>query len=127
MNTKMQSLLNFAVFYNIAKSHKLSMKTAYKLAQLNKAIQGEVDFYREKFQALAWEYGQVDESGQLIPTADGTGITLKPGTEPECYAALQELENLEVTLPDIKFSLDEFASIKLTTAEIEPILPFIEE
>ena len=127
MNTKMQSLLNFPNFYEIVKNQKLPMKTAYKLAQLSKVIQGEIGFYREKFQALVWEYGEVDENGQLIPTADGTGIKLKPGTEPECYSAIHELENLEVTLPDIKFSLDDFANVELTTAEIDPILPFIEE
>lgn len=127
MNTKIQSILNFPNLYEIVKNQKLPIKTAYKLAKLSKNVQGEIDFYREKFQALIWEYGEIDENGQLVPTEDGAGIKLKPGTESECYSAIQELQDLEIILPDITFTLEEFSNIELTMAEIEPILPFIEE
>jgi hypothetical protein len=44
----------------------------------------------------------------------------------EAYAKLNELRELEVELPNIKFSVDEFEKIELSPVEMTVILPFIE-
>jgi hypothetical protein len=106
---------------------KLPFKTAYKLSKLSKAIEDEVAFYREKMQELINEYGQKDEDGDLVFIDNGQGIALKPETQAECYAKIAELEALDIELPDIKFSVDEFADTTLSLEELQPILPFIEE
>lgn len=127
MQLKMQDILNFSDFYNSVKTQKITMKTAYRLAQLAKAIETELQFYREKLQAIIAEYGEKDENGQPIPTEDGGGIKLRPGSEQECVAAMQELQELEITLPDIKFNIEDFGSIELSVENISAILPFVEE
>jgi hypothetical protein len=127
MQLKMQDILGFTSFYNTVKSQKLIMKTAYKLAQLAKAIDGELQFYREKLQAIIQEYGEVDENGQPVSTESGDGIKLRPGTEMQCMAAMHELQMLDVNLPDIKFHLEDFGDIELSTTEMTAVLPFIEE
>ena len=127
MQLKMQNILNFTSFYDVVKSQKLPIKTAYHLAQLATAIDKELQFYREKLQAIVQEYGEMDESGQLKPTADGSGIILRPGTESECYAAMQELQDLEIELPNIQFDISEFDNVELTMAELGAIIPFIKE
>jgi hypothetical protein len=127
MQLKMQDILGFTAFYDTVKSQKLSMKTAYRLAQLAKAVDEELQFYREKLQTIVQEFGELDENGQPVPTDDGNGIKLRPGTEAECFAAMKELQEIEVTLPDIKFHIDDFGDVELSTAEIGTVLPFIEE
>lgn len=127
MSLKMQDILGFASFYDTVKSQKLTMKTAYKLAQLAKAIDGELQFYREKLQTIVAEYGLIDEKGRPLPTEDGSGIKLRPGTEDQCFNAMKELQELEVTLPDIKFHIEDFGNVELNMAEMTAILPFIEE
>lgn len=127
MQLKMQDILNFSDFYNSVKTQKITMKTAYRLAQLAKAIETELQFYREKLQAIITEYGEKDENGQPVPTEDGGGIKLRPGSEQECVAAMQELQELEITLPDIKFNIEDFGSIELSVENISAILPFVEE
>jgi hypothetical protein len=42
-------------------------------------------------------------------------------------AAMHELQMLDINLPDIKFHLEDFGDIELSTTEIGAILPFIEE
>jgi hypothetical protein len=103
------------------------MKTAYRLAQLAKAVEGELQFYREKLQTIVQQFGELDENGQPVPTADGNGIKLRPGTETECFAAMSELQNFEVELPDIKFHIEDFGNIELSSTEMVAVLPFIEE
>lgn len=127
MSLRMQDILGFASFYDTVKSQKLTMKTAYKLAQLAKAIEGELQFYREKVQAIVAEYGLIDEEGRPLPTEDGSGIKLRPGTEDQCFNAMKELQEIEVTLPDIKFHIEDFGDVELNMAEMAAILPFIEE
>ena len=127
MQLKMQDILNFSVFYETVKSQKLSMKIAYRLAQLSKAIDEELQFYREKLQAIIQEYGEMDKEGKPVSTEDGNGIKLRPGTDMQCMAAMHELQMLDVTLPDIKFHLEDFGDIELSMTEMAAILPFIEE
>ena len=127
MQLKMQDILGFASFYETAKSHKLSMKTAYRLAHLAKAIDSELEFYREKFQSIIAEFGEKDADGNPIMTEDGEGIKLRAGTEEECFGAMRELQEIEINLPDTKFSLEDFGDIELSAAEIGAIFPFIEE
>jgi hypothetical protein len=127
MQLKMQEILGFASFYDIVKTQKLSIKTAYRLTTLAKAIENELQFYREKLQSIIQEYGEFDDNGQPVTTDDGGGIKLRHGVEEQCFAAMRELQEVEVTLPDIKFNLDDFGSIELSTNEIGAILPFVEE
>jgi hypothetical protein len=123
----MQEILGFTSFYNTVKSQKLSMKTAYRLAQLARAIEGEIQFYNAKLREIVLEYGLIDDNGQPVPTEDGGGIKLRPGTEEACFVAMKDLQDIEVTLPDIKFHIEDFGDIELSTIEIGAILPFIEE
>jgi hypothetical protein len=44
-----------------------------------------------------------------------------------CQQAIIELENLEIEIPDIRFSIDELGEISLSPEEFESILPFIQE
>ena len=49
MQLQMQQIINFTNFYETAKQEKLSIKTAYKLAQLASSIETNIAFYRENF------------------------------------------------------------------------------
>lgn len=127
MQLKMQEILGFAEFYEAVKTQKISMKTAYRLAQLANAIENELKFYREKVQAIIAEYGEKDENGNPVPTENGEGIKLIAGKENECLLAMRDLQELEVALPDIKFNIEDFGDAELSTSAIGVALPFIEE
>jgi hypothetical protein len=124
---KISQITNFTAFFNVVRTPKLPFKTAYKLSKLSKAIEDEVAFYREKMQELINEYGQKDEDGNLVLINNGQGIALKSETQAECHQKIAELENLDIELPDIKFSVEEFADATLSLEELQPILPFIED
>lgn len=125
MTLQITEILNFNYFYNEVRNAKLPFKVLYKLSNLAKAIDNQTEFYREKFQEIVNEYGEKDEQGNLIPTEGGDGIKLKPGTEQECYTKVNELQSLEVELPDIKFDIDDFGDIELTMDVFNLITPFL--
>ena len=127
MKLKMQTVLGFATFYEAVVHGKLPIKTAYKLNKLTKAIDNEITFYREKLQAIINEFAELDENGNPIPTEDGNGVKLRPESEADCYAAVYELQNIEVELPDITFTFDEFDNAQLTMIEFAAAEPFFTE
>lgn len=127
MKLKMQDILSFTTFYEAVKDEKLAIKTAYRLTKLTKAIESELGFYREKLQAIINQYALLGESGKPVLTEDGTGVKLRPETETDCYEAIYELQDIEVELPDIKFTFDEFEGTQLTIAQINTAMNFFEE
>ena len=123
----LSSILSFPNFYNQIRSNPLSFKTAHKLSKLTKAIEEEIGFYREKMTELIEQYAQKDDEGNYIYINDGRDIALKPETMVECQTKIRELETMEIELPNITFSVDEFENTTLTVDELQPILPFIED
>lgn len=121
------SILSFPNFYNQIRTTSLPFKTAHKLAKLSKAVDEEIGFYREKMTELVEQYARKDDEGNYIYINNGRDIALKPETMVECQTKIKELETMEIELPDIKFSVDEFENTTLTVDELQPILPFIED
>lgn len=127
MILKMFQITDFTTFFAKVKSQKLPFKTSYRITLLAQEIEKHINFYQEQFRSLLQEYGKKDEKGNLCPTEDGNGILLDEATMQEAYNKLTELQNLDVELPNTKFTLEDFGNIELTPEEIQVILPFIEE
>ena len=125
MIVRMYEIINFDYFYNEVKNQKLPFKILYKLSNLAKAIEEKTAFYREKLQEVLKEYGELDENGNLIPTDDGRGIKIRIGTEHECYTKVDELQSLEVDMPEIKFDIEDFGDIEMTIETFNLIRPFL--
>lgn len=126
MTLKMYQIIDLPPFLEKVKSQKLPFKTSYRLAMFIQEVQKHIDFYQENFRNLLIEYSQKDENGNPMPTEDGQGVLLVEETMNEAYTKLAELRELDVELPDTKFSVDDFGDIELSPEEIFVIMPFIE-
>lgn len=126
MTLKMYQITDFPSFFSKVKSQKLPFKIAYKLTLLAQEVQKHIDFYQESFRNLLTEYGKKDEQGNVMPTDDGQGVLLAEETMNEAYTKLAELRELDVELPDTKFSLDDFDNVEISPEEMMVIMPFIE-
>lgn len=126
MKLKMYEITEFSTFFEKVKTQSLPFKTSYHLTLLSQEIDKHVSFYQENFRNILQEYGKKDENGNLIPTEDGQGIKLIEETMQEAYNKLTELRELEVELPDVKFSIEGFEKVQLSPSEMLVIMPFIE-
>ena len=127
MTLKMYQLTDFPSFFEKVKNQKMSFKTSYKLTLLAQEIQKHIDYYQEQFRNLLLEYSKKDENGNPVPTEDGQGVLLVEETLNEAYQKLGELRELDVEVPDSKFSPDDFGDVELSPMEMTIILPFIAE
>lgn len=126
MTLKMYQITDFPTFYTKVKSQKLPFKTSYRITLLAQEVQKHIDFYQESFRNLLLEYSKKDDEGQPIPTEDGQGVLLVEETMNEAYVKLAELRDLDVELPDTKFSPDDFDNIEISPEEMMILMPFIE-
>lgn len=126
MTLKMYQLTELTPIFDKMKSSKLPFKTAYRITLLMQETEKHFNFYQESFRSLLMEYSKKDEQENPIPTEDGQGVLLKEETMQEAYTKLNELRELDVELPDTKFSPDDFDGIEISPEEMILIMPFIE-
>ena len=120
------TLINAAkIFEQFAKT-KISSKLAYKIMKLCKRVAEEEEFYNTKRNEIINAYAVKDENGNPIVT-DGDMIKIIPEKINEANTAMQELNSVEVDVPNIKFALDELEGLELSVADMFVLDAFIEE
>ena len=121
MQMQMSSILSAQGAIQKLQSKPMPLKITYNLTKLYKALSSEADFYNEKLN------GERDEEGNLKPTADGRGVQIQKDRLEEAQSKLNELYTIEVTLPDIKLSVETLGDVELTLEETNALMPFFEE
>lgn len=106
------------------KTKTFSIDTQYKFLKLLKVAKEEESYVDEQQVFLLENYAEKNEQGQFIMSQDG-GFKIKQECLSECTQKILEINNRQVQLPDLYFSLDELAQLELTLEELELLEPFI--
>lgn len=109
---------------NKIKRQTFSIQTQYKFLKINQVIQDELELYEQQKSFLITNYADYDEYGQPI-MLQGGGIKIKEEYVTDCVARIEEINSIEISFPDIYFSLDELEPLQLTLGELELLAPFI--
>ena len=107
----------------IKKLH-FSVQTQYKFLKINKVVLNEIDIFEQQKQSLIESYAELDDNKNLI-VSDNGGIKIKEEYVQECIKKINQINELQITFPDIYFSLDELEPLNLTLEELELLDPFI--
>lgn len=124
---KLSQVSNLLRVCNTLQDKPLAVKTAYKFAKIKAKLQEDEEFYSTKLQEIIAKYGKTDDNGNYVMAEDGSSIRIKEGMIKDCQKAIEELESIEVELPDIKFTLEELDKLDLTLNQMELFINFIEE
>lgn len=127
MTLKMKQVTELQNLFDTMQNKILPIKTAYKLSKIKNKTTEEIDFYKKQFTEIINIYALRDDSGQYVYSEHQDGIQIQPKKEKECNQKIEELQNLNVTFPDITFQLDELDSVQLTIDGINALIPFIED
>ena len=119
-----ERLKELSIVIGKIKEKTFDINTQYKFLKISKAIREEEEFINEQQIILLKHYAELDEEGKFIINKDG-GFKIKEDCLHECGLKIMEINNRQVTLPDIYFSLDELEPLKLTFGELELLEPFI--
>lgn len=123
---KIQALLQVkGVFAPFART-KLPVKLSYKLLKFFRAVEVEEQFFNSKIHDIIEEYGEKDEKGNFVLLENGN-IKFDDNKKVELETTLKELNDIEVTPPDITFTLEELNELTLSVQDIAIIENFIKE
>ena len=106
------------------KEKTFDINTQYKFIKISKVIREEEELINEQQFLLLKQYAEKNEDGQFIVNKSG-GFKIKEECVEECGLKIMEMNNRQITLPDIYFSLDELEPLGLTFGELELLEPFI--
>lgn len=107
------------------KKKELPFSLSYKVMKLSKWTEDEFNFYLSKMREIIDKYGARDEEGQVIEK-DGN-IQLIPGKTQVVNQEIQSLDNIEIVLPKISFSLQELEGLSFQPESLQALDPFIKE
>lgn len=127
MNLKISQVMEFHAVYSTLKEQEMPIKLAYRLNQIEEICEKKVVFYETKMRDIITRYSEKDNDGKPVFLEDNKSIKISPEHVQECTEKIQELAELDVDLPDIKFTLDQLDELKLSISEVKALMPFINE
>lgn len=119
-----ENLENLGALIEKIKEKSFSIETQYKFLKISKVVQTEQAILNEQKEILVKKYAETDEKGDFITTKDG-GIKIKDEFLTACLEKVVELNSIEISFPDIYFSLSELEPLGLTLQELMYLEPFI--
>lgn len=126
MIIKRYKLSSLEQIFDKLSSQTFAIQTQYKFLKLKNSIKEELEIYRIQYASLLDRFCEKDEEGNLI--TNGTdGYKVDPKKMPELEKAVTEIQEVEIQIPDIYFSLDELEDLGLTFYELNVLEPFIKE
>lgn len=125
MELKLKTLPQYKDLYEAFQNAPL--KISFNFLKIFGKIDGLIDFYNKKLNEILFKYAEQKEDGTLVLTDDGAGIKIRKDCLVECKKEIDELNELTVTVPDVKFKLKDFEQMNLSLNELNLLMPFIED
>ncbi len=115
---RLQGLSNLA-------EKELPIKAAYKISKIIKALSDESTFYEEAKKKLIRRYAKKDEAGEVV-VEDGR-CYFEGDNLASFNKEYLELNLVEMVLPSISLTLEDFKDVKVSASELLCLEGFIEE
>lgn len=104
---------------------EMPIKISYKFSKIFSQISTDFEFYSKKIQEILSKYGEKDEKGNFV-VKDGM-VPFQKDYVDLAMKELDELNSIDITLPEYQFSLEELESLSLTPAQVSSLTNFIKE
>lgn len=127
MKVKMYEILRMKDIFQRLLDRKMPVRLAYKMNNFTLAIDKELGFYHQELNKILQEYAQKDERGEFLLSEDREQVLIKPEYTETVRDKIVELESLDIDFPDKKITLDELDRFDFTIAELNALMPILEE
>lgn len=104
---------------------EMPFSLSYKFTKILDKIETDYQYFIKKMREIINKYADKDGNGELI--IKDNNIQIKKDFISLAEKELNELNNIEVTIPDIFFTIEELKSLSIKPADLRALLPFIKE
>lgn len=123
---KISEIIDLREIADELRGKTLPLPGAYKLTKIINNLEKDFNFYSEKFQEIVATYAQKNEDGSYKFSEDGEQILIQTDKIDECNQKLEELLDLEVTLDNLDFSIENLGeNFECTPNDLEKLMPFL--
>lgn len=124
MIIKSSTIQELEKIFSEINNKQFNIETQYKFIKIKKKLKEEIEIINNQIQILIDNYGEKDKNNNLILTENG-GIKIKADALQECKNKIKAINELNIQLPDIYFSLEELKPLNLSFYQLEILEPFI--
>lgn len=122
---KLQNLVKTTKTLETLSNEKINVRLAYKIMKVLKETKNDVDFYQEKGAEIIKKFAEKDDNGEIKLSPDGRDIVLQKDKIDDFNKEYTELNDTEVTIPEIKFEIEELEEVKLSALDLMSIEEFL--
>lgn len=122
---KIIELLNAKNAFDLNCKFDGDMQLALKVVKFVKAVETEASFYQEKYSEILSKYAEKDDDGNILRTENG--IKINKDKVDDFNKEITELNNVEVEIPNIEFTLDELNKCDLTGNGLYALYPLVKD
>ena len=101
----------------LRENDSISLSSKYYLIKITNILTKEAKIAYELFAEMTEKFGEESEDG----------VRIKDEFVETVAKQIEDFNQTDITLPDIKFSLSEFEDSNLTWEQLEALMPFIKE
>ena len=122
---KIIDLINAKNAFNLSCKFGGDMQLAFKVVKFVKSVEEESNFYNDKYKEIILKYTEKDKEGNPVQTENG--VKIKNKCAEKFTQELNALNEVEVKMPEVKFTFEELGKCDLTGTGLYSIYPFIKE
>ena len=126
MIMKINKLLKLNSTLQSLSSKELPLRASYSIAKFLSQTQSDIAFFNTRLASFLSTYSEKDEEGNFKYSEDNNGIVIDPTRMDECAKEMQDINNFEVEIPELKIYYEDLEKIDISPEALMELMPYIQ-
>lgn len=123
---KINQLLKLNSTLQSLSSKELPLRASYSIAKFLSQTQSDITFFNTRLASFLSTYSEKDEEGNFKYSEDNNGIVIDPARMSECAEEMQDINNFEVEIPELKIFYEDLEKIDISPEALMELMPYIQ-
>lgn len=123
---KINKLLKLNSTLQSLSSKELPLRASYSIAKFLSQTQSDIAFFNTRLASFLSTYSEKDEEGNFKYSEDNNGIVIDPACMGECAKEMQDINDFEVEIPELKIYYEDLEKIDISPEALMELMPYIQ-
>ena len=123
---KINKLLKLNSTLQSLSSKELPLRASYSIAKFLSLTQSDIAFFNTRLASFLSTYSEKDEEGNFKYSEDNNGIVIDPARMGECVKEMQDINDFEVEIPELKIYYEDLEKIDISPEALMELMPYIQ-
>ena len=123
---KINKLLKLNSTLQSLSSKELPLRASYSIAKFLSQTQSDIAFFNTRLASFLSTYSEKDEEGNFKYSEYNNGIVIDPARMDECAKEMQDINNFEVEIPELKIYYEDLEKIDISPEALMELMPYIQ-